>query len=119
MMLREFSRLTVSMLRPMGFWTAPETRLIRPFYRFLNNFDGGMGASGDTSSECRPHGQGSYIVFADGHVRHFTVDFYPDHPQITASKCLDPATQQWYNYYYASPSTAGEQAKNRTIAITP
>jgi hypothetical protein len=27
--------------------------------------------------------------------------------------------QQWYNYYFASPSTESEKALNRSIAITP
>ena len=59
-------------------------------------------------------------MFADGHVRHFTVDYYPEFvTNITAAKCWDPNTQQWYNYYFANPLTPDEIAKNKSIAITP
>lgn len=114
MMLREVGRHTASMLRPSN----PSNALPNgnpanpPLYPFLTEADL------VPPSEYLPHGNGSFIVFADGHVKHFTIDYYPPTYKITPAQCWDPGTQQWYNYYWANPVTEDQKRKNKTIAIS-
>ena len=105
MAMREFGRLTISSLRPVNDATGMSAQ--PPISPFLCSSDSIVG---DTSQECRLHGEGSYIVFADGHVRHFTMDFYP----YLAS--WDPETAQWWNY---APSSGKGPPYLKSIAITP
>lgn len=51
------------------------------------------------------HGNGSNILFADGHVKSFSLSYFPLTP------VWDPSTSQWYN------SLSGSSSKS--IAITP
>jgi prepilin-type processing-associated H-X9-DG protein len=104
MVMREFGRLTVSMLRPMNDSAGGAGS---PMCPFLNTSDCYVP---DTSQECRLHGQGSYIVFADGHVCHFTLDFYP------GGGSWDPETQQWWNF---APNSGKGPPYLKSIAITP
>lgn len=119
MMLREMGRQCTSLLRPSN----PSNMLPNgnysypPQYPFLNSSD--TLKSNLPASEYLLHGNGSYIVFADGHVKHFTVDYYPIQKYLTAKRCWDASTQQWYNYYWASPATEEELRLNKTIAISP
>jgi len=116
MMIREFGRLTVATLRPTNNSTGSSST--KPMYPFLSKTDAGI--AGDTANECQLHGGGSYILFADGHVRHFTLDYYPEYKTMTAANAFDSTdTYQWYNYYYANPATEEQKSKNRSIAITP
>ena len=111
MMLREFGRLTISMLRPMNDSTGNSGT--KPQYAFLDNRDM---AVGDTSGECKLHGGGSYIAFADGHIRHFTLDFYPEYRDMSQAKCWDSETQAWYNF---GPGSGKGPPYLKSIAITP
>ena len=117
MLIREFSRLTTSMLRPMNNSTGTSTA--RPFYPFMNKYDGAI-APNDTSKECRMHANGSHILFADGHVKLFDIGYYPEWANITALNSWDgDNTQQWYNYYWLTPANADQKIKNMSIAISP
>jgi len=115
MVIREYGRLTVATLRPTNNSTG--NNATRPMYPFLNKTDAGI--IGGTADECQLHGGGSYILFADGHVRHFTLDYYPEYMTMTAANAWDPVARQWYNYYYANPTTELQKARNKSIAITP
>jgi prepilin-type processing-associated H-X9-DG protein len=69
-----------------------------------------------TEEACKLHGDGSYIVFADGHVRFFTIDYYPKYADITAVRSWDAETQQWWNY---GPGSGRSAPYLKSIAITP
>ena len=116
MLIRELSRLTISMVRPMNDSAGRSTA--RPLYPFLNKSDGAL-LPNDTSKECKMHGNGSHILFPDGHVKPFNIGYYPEDASITTGNCWDPNTSQWYNYYYPTPTTADDKAKNMSIAISP
>jgi len=107
MMFREMDRLVGSELRPsvpsLGSADLP-----------INAF---MITTGDTPFPFPPyrqtdgnrHGTGSYVCFADGHVKYFTIDYYP----YTGAGAWDSTDQRWYNFVNSDP------AHNKTIAITP
>jgi prepilin-type processing-associated H-X9-DG protein len=115
MMLRETGYLTVSTLRPTN--TAhPSTGnpSSLPVYPFLS--EGRDTPLGYTSKQPKPHAGGSYILFADGHTRHFTIDYYP---QNIVKQCWDPDAQQWYNFRYTNPTSDLQRKHDRSIAISP
>lgn len=110
LMLREFWQTTISELRPLN--NTSGTSGTRPQYPFLN----GDIRSGATDEACELHGQGSYVVFADGHVHFFTLDYYPKYADITAVACWDAETQQWWNF---APGSGKAAPYLKSIAITP
>lgn len=114
MVFREFSKVTCAILRPMN-TTSIGNAAVKPQYPFLCKTDYAI----DTSTECTPHGGGSYIVFADGHVKYFALDYYPEYQNLTAAGSYDPLTAQWYNYVYPNPATDQQVLLNKSIAITP
>ena len=109
MMLREMDRRVVAHCRPINRTTGDGTANGVPRSPFLTRSDYVM-----SSAEIDPnlHGGGSHIVFADGHVRHFTTDFFPGTYDMPCT--WDSETQQWYNYVWDEPSVY-----NKSIAITP
>jgi len=111
-MMREFSRLTISTLRPVNDSTGNQSA--RPRDPFASGRD--YLISGDITAECKLHGEGSYIVFADGHVRYFTLDFYREPGTTWSASSYDPETQQWWNY---APSSGKGPPYLKSIAITP
>lgn len=115
MVSREFSRLTCAILRPLN-TNCIGTNAQIPQYPFLNRNDYSLS---DTSKASKPHGNGSNILFADGHVKVFDVSMFPNHGVLSAATSYDPVTQQWYNFHYANPRTDSEKSRNQTIAITP
>lgn len=112
MMMREFSRLTISMLRPVNDSTGNQSS--RPQDPFASGRD--YLISGDITAECKLHGEGSYTVFADGHVRYFTLDYYPQTGQITTTNSWDPERMQWWNW---GPGSGKSPPLLKSIAITP
>lgn len=117
MLLREFGRLTVATLRPSNI-TSTGSSATKPMYPFLHNEDAGI--AGGTAKECALHGTGSHILFADGHVKSFSLTYFPEYSKMTASNAYDANnTSQWYNYYWANPSNATQRSLNMSIAITP
>ena len=118
MMCRELAWTEPAVLRPtnpaaMTSGAAADA----PFYAFLNSQD--PKPAGQTTVNFRPHGTGSHILFADGHVKSFDATFYPIRNASWASSAYDTQTNQWYNYVYGTPRTAKQKLLNKTIAITP
>lgn len=107
MMMREMDRMVNSVLRPI--YTSSQTT--RPTGAFLTTTDRPYGSATNN----KLHGDGSYIVFADGHVSYFTTDYFVDDSMLQR----DYQTNQWYNYYYANPVTDRQKMLNKSIAITP
>jgi len=121
MMIRECSRLTISTLRPQNDSTGQSSALpIDPFMIGRDSSVSGLISRG----EYNMHANGSHILFADGHVKcfdssYFGTDTNNDNIIDTPARAWDGNTLQWYNFYYASPSTPAQKAKNQTIAISP
>jgi prepilin-type N-terminal cleavage/methylation domain-containing protein/prepilin-type processing-associated H-X9-DG protein len=115
MMIRETGYLTVSTVRPTNTAT-PSTGnpSAVPVYPFLNGRDTPLGF--DATKMNKLHGNGSDILFADGHVKSFPVTYFP---QTIGTSCWDNDTQQWYNFRFANPTSSDQKAKNMSIAITP
>lgn len=64
-----------------------------------------------------PHGNGSHILCADGHAKHFTLVYYPDwNTRYNPSYCWDKTSQQWWNYN-SNPNNG--TLPKLTIAVTP
>jgi prepilin-type processing-associated H-X9-DG protein len=112
MMMREFDRCVDSCLRPTNPYCRGSSSII-PVAPFLSSDDSAMpGVTIDNNL----HG-GSYVLMADGHVRHFTADYFPT--SYTAAANFDPSTGRWYNYYWAHPANATQIALNKSISISP
>lgn len=106
MMVREMDRLVDSELRPTNDsrWNSDQP----PISPFLTSRDVRYG-----KTSYKLHGNGSTILFADGHVKQFDIGFYPN--KLTAKNCWDVKTRQWYNY-----GISGRPKQFWfTIAITP
>lgn len=115
MMVREFGRLTASTLRPINPGCTGDPNTV-PQYAFLNNLDYGPNMK-DTSKIAKQHGNGSMMLFADGHVKQFDLGFYPEfNSRFTATTAWDSTTQQWYNY---NQNPSNPKPARLTIAITP
>lgn len=113
MMLREVDRKVNSLCRPINICTG--SNAIVPMGALLNTFDPTIAPQPmDPNLHAR---NGSFIVFADGHVRHFTLDYFPARTFYTAVNCWDDVTRQWYNYGPNAKNTPAHLIKS--IAITP
>jgi len=110
MMVREFGRLTASTLRPTN-PGATHNPNEAPQFALLNESDCGPNMT-DTSRMCKIHSGGSHVLFADGHVKGYGLEFFP------SAMTWDPITQQWYNYRWEDPPTDKRQL-NLSIAVTP
>jgi len=112
MMCREFDRLTIAMLRPMNDSTGQSG--VKPQYAFLDMKDGSMG-----TTQWKMHGNGSHVLFADGHVKIFDLSYFPEYANMSQVANWDATTQQWYNFVYPNPINPDQKAKDRSIAISP
>lgn len=101
MVMREFDRLVNSLLRPS--YNASTTT--KPNTPFLNDKDNV--ATSLTLMNQKLHGDGSDVLFADGHVKSFA-SIQMQNDKIA----YDSTDSQWYN-------SIGTGAINKTIAITP
>ena len=110
MMLREADRNLHSVCRPIS-TSCTGTPSILPLYPLLEKYDQYL-----RQTDPNLHGGGSYIVFADGHVKYFTTDFFPPLPYYKTANCWDGETQQWYNY---GPGADMPPEYIKSIAITP
>lgn len=123
MLVREMDRLVNSTCRggqiPSSGGTAYQcldsTRT--PTAPFLTSQDPVIGAG--TILNPKLHGNGSHIMFADGHVRYFELGFFP--VTCTAPNQFDSAdTQAWWNYFLGvTSSNPSDRARNRSIGISP
>jgi prepilin-type processing-associated H-X9-DG protein len=111
MIMREMDRPVIAMCRPNG--DSVEQYQHEPHSPFLNGDSSISGVDGNL------HGNGSYIVFADGHISYFTLDYYPNDDYVTEANCVDPVSKQWFNYYFAEPANDTQRMLNKSIAITP
>jgi len=118
LMCREFGRMTASTLRPTNDMTGNPggDSNDKPQYAFLNNGD--VDGKTITQRYCKPHGNGSHILFADGHVQFFDIGFYPEcnSKYRTGTAWEGAPAMQWYNY---NNSSSIPKEKRLTIAVTP
>ena len=115
MMVREFGRLTCSTIRPTNPSATGDPSSV-PMYAFLNDTDYGPNMK-NTQRIKTPHGNGSHILFADGHVKHFDIGAYPNFTSLfNASRAWDVTTQQWYNF---NQNPSNPKGLRLTVAITP
>ncbi len=114
MMVREFFLTTIAVLRPLNISTGLST--MTPQYAFDNGDLNATTTENGTPQTWKPHAEGSYTLFADGHVHYFSLDYYPKYSQMSSSRCWDPETQQWWNY---APGAGMGEPYLRSIAITP
>ncbi len=104
MIVRESDRLLDAELRPTNYSSGRPD--LPPDSPFLTKRDSRIGA---TNSKL--HGVRSNILFADGHVKRFSADYFPT--RLTRTHNWDPKTGQWWNI--VSPT----DPKSQSIAITP
>jgi len=109
MLCREMDRLVDAYLRPRNYSVGQPS--VVPDSPFLINRDGQIG---DTNYQM--HGKGSHILFADGHVKLFTIDFFPTRDKLNSANCYDINKGQWMNW---SPNAPVPAQMKETIAITP
>ena len=110
MMVREVDRLVNSVCRPTNDSTGNQN--IPPQNAFLDSKDEQF----PDASLSKMHGTGSHILFADGHVKNFPLQFFPD-DNLTAATSWSSVTNQWFNYKQGAPGVPSAQWE--TIAITP
>lgn len=101
MLVREMDRVYDSILKPQSPTPSSSPLPIDPFLTKANTPAG---------LKYVLHGQGSNILFADGHVKTFGLTYFPTSGQ------WDTTTNQWFNYVGAVPDT---DPRYRSIAITP
>jgi prepilin-type processing-associated H-X9-DG protein len=107
MQVRELDRLADAELRPTNVSVDDKTPPVSPF---LTTQDSRFG-----KTDPNLHRDGSNILFADGHVKYFTAERFPDQRDITAAKCWDSNDYQWFN----SAGDPNSNPRAKTIAITP
>lgn len=107
MLVREFDRLMDSVCRP---YNQSFNNTVAPQSPFLTKYDFGMRG---VTLNYKMHNKGSVILFADGHVKYFGSEYFPDKTALTATESWDTETQQWWNWVNKSPGV------NKVIAITP
>ena len=114
MAVRELDRMYNSVLRPTNDSSCSSGN--RPISPFLDTSDEGIGGINLRASEPKQHGNGSNILFADGHVKMYNVQYMPEQGDMLSTNCWDTETSQWYNFNAQSSKPANMR---RTIAITP
>ena len=107
MMLRELDRRMNSVVRPTNLSV---DSVSSPDTAFLTTSDSYTYPS---TTDPNRHGAGSYIAFADGHVRYFTTDYYPK------ACAWDSDSGKWYNFVYPNPADDTQRRLNKSIAVTP
>jgi prepilin-type processing-associated H-X9-DG protein len=112
MMFREMDKLVGSVLRPSNHCSwATDT----PVSAFLAPRDFSLGLATTQPCDRNRHGSGSYICFADGHIKYFTNDYFPTwgSGSTAVSACYwDVYDQRWYNIVDSS-------VRSKTIAVSP
>lgn len=107
MVVREMDRLVDAELRPANYSCGlPDAPPDSPF---LTTRDSRIG-----STKPELHSTGSNVVFADGHVKWFSAEWFPDQRHITAKLCWDSKDRQWYNCL-----DPRKPSQYKSIAITP
>lgn len=126
MMVREMDRLCPALLRPSTYSTGNSG--VAPQDPFLTDSDATkslLQRSGNGTNALM-HGNGSVMLFADGHVNEFSTAYFgtangsagenlTNGGPLPAS-CWDPYTMQWFNY---GPTSSVPTSMKETIAVTP
>lgn len=113
LLVREYAWTTIAQLRPANNSTANNGNG-KPLYAFMNKADVWWN---DASKLCKLHGNGSHVLFADGHVRQYDLTYFPEYSAMTSTTAWDPDTNQWFNF---APKNTNVPAGYRgSIAITP
>lgn len=113
MACRELDKLAGSVLRPANQCTDSGTQPVNPF--LITGQDTSYTLVPHKATNGMRHGKGSHILFADGHVKRFNVDYFPlngSGASATSKATWDPVDQQWYNIVDGSE-------KSKSIAISP
>jgi prepilin-type N-terminal cleavage/methylation domain-containing protein/prepilin-type processing-associated H-X9-DG protein len=106
MAVRELDRLCNSMLRPSN-QSLDSTS--KPTYAFLTNeSNSNDGMTSAIKIQPKKHGPGSHILFTDGHVKRFSIAYFPLNCQ------WDSDSQEWWNFVGA---IYGD--RDRSIAVSP
>jgi len=112
MLIREINGLVNSELRPTN--NSTWTSKIPPDSPFLTSYDSRYGKMNPEL-----HGNGSHILFADGHVKLLQPEEFPSQKQITKARCWDSEHKQWLsNRPHVVKSPYGDYT-SYGIAITP
>ncbi len=105
MLAREMDWHVNSVLRPLLNATTQEPTMPNG-HAFMRSGDGQFAFT--MPSQGKIHGDGSHILFADGHVRFVALAMMPASPEY------DSTDSQWWNFV-----TSGPPAARKTIAISP
>jgi len=105
MAVREIDRLVNSMLRPINLSSSSTDAPVNAFHTNAG------GSNDDVSAiikiQPKRHGPGSHVLFADGHVKRFSMGYFP-------SSCTwDTSSQMWWNYVGVSGD------RDKSIAVSP
>jgi len=109
LMIRETDRMVDAICRPSNVSADGATPPIRTF---LIGTDDGYGTS--TPLTPKLHGNGSHILFADGHIKMFPNTYFAPNAQGGQTPKWDNTLSQWYNSVNTGPAPVW-----RAIAITP
>ena len=113
LMVREMDRLVNAVLRPSTDVTGSDAT--PPRTPLLNKNDWRIRAT-----EPMLHGNGSHVLFADGHVKLFDRKFFPEDAEYSKkAEHWDSETQQWYNFVYKGTTDPSKKPLDRSIAISP
>jgi len=120
LLVREMDRKVNAYLRPSNVNAAP---LDPPVNTFLTGIDKSLTTAG-SAGKPRPkqHGMGSNVLFADGHVKAFSDNYFPTNNsgKLVIGDSYDSNDTQWYNYNSNPASTANvPENLRRAIAVTP
>lgn len=102
MLAREMDWHLNSVLRPM----VPANATATPAGCFMRSGDPQFAFG--APSQGKIHGDGSHILFADGHVKFYGLNMFPSTPEYDAND------SQWYNFVVSGPA-----AIRKSIAVTP
>jgi prepilin-type N-terminal cleavage/methylation domain-containing protein/prepilin-type processing-associated H-X9-DG protein len=105
MLVREMDRRWNATMRPtmLPSQVTPSTSTLP--YAFNHNDQYLIGTARPRN---KLHGEGSHLLFTDGHVRAFSLSYLPTRTE------RDTATGMWWNYV-----VSGDMAQKRSIAISP
>ena len=108
-MVREVDRLVDSLARPIyTLCTGDEN--VKPQWALLNKFEVYL-----KKTDNLLHANGSHVLFADGHVKLYTADYFPEQSHYNQANCWDDRTNQWFNY---GPGASMPAAYLNSIGIT-
>jgi len=109
LMIRETDRMVDAICRPSNVSADGSTPPIRSF---LIGTDDGYGTANPLTPKL--HGNGSHILFADGHIKMFDITYFAPNDRGGSTPRWDGVQSQWYNSVNTGPKPTWG-----AIAITP